>query len=73
MNTTRLKHLRSLLIRDANMTNHDKYLSTLHKLRQRYYDNGRLVLSVGGVYAKYMHYENLAAVKYLGCSLRKDT
>ena len=55
------------------MTNHDMYLSTLHKLRQRYYDNGRLVLSVGGVYAKYMHYENLAAVKYLGCSLRKDT
>lgn len=50
------------------MTNHDRYLNVVHKLRNRYTDkDGRLVLSVGNQPSRYRQLEDAAAVKYLGC------
>jgi hypothetical protein len=53
------------------MGNYDKYLYVCHKLRQRYTEKGRMVISVGGVLRKYSRLEDMEAVKYLGCDPNK--
>ncbi|WP_273206737.1 hypothetical protein [Marinobacter subterrani] len=51
--------------------NHNRYLSVMQKLRNRYTDkDGRLVLSVNNRPTRYRQLEDAAAIKYLGC--RRD-
>lgn len=52
------------------MSNFDKYISVVNRLRKRYSKGGIIHISKGGVPCKYALLEDMAAVKYLGAHPR---